>query len=1277
MTLLFSQQVSNVMIGGDLNKGPLFNIIQDKSGFIWISTRFGAERFDGENMKSYPINILHSNRLPIRKTNIEIDNNDGLWLYTDRGTIYKYDEDKDEFVYFRNINSYLTTFCIDEDNNIWGGGTRSIFEIKDGKYSQYRDLIPHNDELFKISIYKGDNLLFTCKNNIYIFNKETKDLSPIIESKKIGGDITIETSFYDDKTEKIWIGSTLKGVYVYDIKSRIVKYLKDSRLSFHPVTSITDVNDKFLMIGMEGGGVCLLNKINLTVEKFYNEQNDMKLHIKSAVFDIYKDNEGRFWITTFSDGIKIVSYEESGFHLVQHEENNSNSLHNNIVCDILEDSDHNFWFASNNGLSHLDVKTGKWKKLLDSKNVLSVFEDSSERIWIGTFSSGAYLMDKQGRIIHNYTTSNTENSIGTNFIYGISEDSEGNIWFVGRKGPTSKLNLKTGVFTLGPYLQSNHVIVRDEKNMLISSESGIYNIPIETMSLDTCIFHYNLTSLYVEDMYLESDSIIWLATYGDGINRCNLINGNVQSFSLNDGLPSNLIFSIVPDNNKRLWFSSNNGIGFIDKENYNVVNFSTADGISGDTFRQVSRIKTHNNYIYFGSNNGATYFHPEKVKNKKTQGRLSLQNFRLFNQVVKSGEVKSPLDRALDKSTEIKLNYKQHSFSIDFTAVNFAIGEERRYMWKLDNLDADWIGPTSEHVANYTNLSPGEYKFNVKYLNSNNEVLDSRYITIDIAPPFWETIWARLIMLVIVLGAIILVYRYVDEYVRKKRMKDKLDFFINTVHDISTPLILISNPIEDLRKEILPTKKTDYLLNLISSNINKLNLTFSQLLEFQKAYQNQEKLIVKKVDIKDYLVNKAGYWNPIATQKEIDLKLELPQEEVEEWIDIEKMDKIMDNIISNAIKYTHSKGFVEISLHTDQNIWEIIVADNGIGIPKKEQKKLFQRFYRASNAINTREKGSGLGLLLIKQYMSLFKGSVRVDSIEGKGSEFYFKFRRGKDHFDPSIITEDYIDIYNDREEDLEKNNSKIKVLIAEDDRDLRVYLEQSLSKSYEVKAASNGAKAFDIIREFNPDLVISDLQMPIMDGFELCSKIKMNFETSHIPVILLTVVDDNENIEKGFSLGADDYMGKPFDMKLLKVKIENIIKNRKLIRLKFLGVEESVLQMNISDNEHNNEFIAKAAQIVEANIDNAAFSIADLSREIGVSRSLLFSKFNSIMGYTPNEFIKVVRMNRAIEYFKEKKYSINEVALMVGFDEPAYFSTCFKKIYSKSPSAFIEENLK
>jgi DNA-binding response OmpR family regulator len=451
-------------------------------------------------------------------------------------------------------------------------------------------------------------------------------------------------------------------------------------------------------------------------------------------------------------------------------------------------------------------------------------------------------------------------------------------------------------------------------------------------------------------------------------------------------------------------------------------------------------------------------------------------------------------------------------------------------------------------------------------------------------------------------------------------------------------------------------------------------------LDFQKVYESKEQLGVRKKVVNDSLSNRILIWKPVAEKRQLYLELEVPDLEIVEWFDTEKMDKIIDNLISNSLKYTPATGQVKVKLTTDENAWQISVFDTGIGIPKSERKNLFQRFYRAKNAINSQEAGSGLGLLLIHNYVTLHGGQISFTSEENIGTEFIIRFKHGAKHFKNSVMLDNSRlpilpeDVLSNEEQDYSK--IKTKILIVEDNRDLRNYLKLSLSHNYKVYSVENGLEAWNKISVLNPDIIVSDVQMPEMSGLELCRKIKTTFETSHIPVILLTVMSDDKNLEEGLKTGADDFIPKPFDIKFLRIKIDNIINNRNILRKKFLDIEK-VSESENAENKLNTEFIRKATQVFEDHILDSRFSITDFAQEMGLSRSVLYTKFQIITGYTPNDFIKVMRMKKAIQLFREKQYSINEVAHMTGFAEPGYFATCFRKIYGKTPKQFIEEEIR
>ena len=1278
-----AQKITHLGVEQGINGRQVFNIVQDKKQFLWISTRFGVDRFDGLNIRNYHMDIISKGKTPVRTVKVALDRDSALWAYTDKGTVYKYDARRDEFQRFKELDSYIRSLCFDANNDIWVITGKGVEQLVGDKLQLQSALNLQKGSYRSVSSLDKENLLLVSDYGIYKYHLKSARRTPFVPDELLAKEgLVIETCLFNPFTNRVWIGTANKGLFVYEGNSGSLRATGESRLWFHPVLSMALYDNEHLLVGTDGLGAYLLNTTTLAVEKFYNQAKDVKNHINgNAVYDIYKDAGGKVWLSTFNDGVNVLDFSSRGFHVLEQDNDPFHALSNSIVCDILEDASGKLWIATNNDLSFRDKRTGQWQKVLNEKNVLTLYEDSRKHIWVGTYSSGLYELSPQGAVIaHHIVTPGVANSIGTNYIYGICEDARGNMWFGGRRGPVSRFNPATGSFMKVPVEQVNHIINWRSNYMLVSTELGVFQVENESGQSKECVFNKQLKSKYISDMYLESDSVIWLASYGNGLNRCNLLTGAVTSFTQENGLPSDIVYAIERDRGN-LWFSSENGVGCFNLATRKVTNFSVADGISGNRFRQCSKAKAADSSIYFGSYTGVTFFHPGEIRKNKNEARLSLQTLRLFNKVVLPGDKDAPLQESLDSTQSIRLNYQQHSFSIDFVAVDYSLGKNRRYLWMLENMDKNWVGPTSEHIANYTNLSPNDYVFRVKYLDDSNNVIDEREIKITVTPPFWQTTWARLLFLVILGIAAWLIYRYAQQKLEERQAEEKIRFFINTAHDIRTPLTLIGAPIYELKEQMKSSPQNDYLMTLVTDNLARLNKMFSQLLDFEKAHEAKDQLVLKKQDVKRYLTHKLVYWQSSAQAKQLTLHARLTAEEVVEWFDLEKMDKIFDNLLSNAIKYTPEGGTINVSLLADKTNWQLKVADTGIGISRQDRKNLFKRFYRAGNAINKQITGSGLGLMLVEKYVALHKGSIEVISAENEGTEFCLQFKRGDKHYQDSIILDDQnlpvIDGKEMSEEHALNSSLKMKLLIVEDNEDLRAFLKLSLGHYYTVYTAENGKDAWDQLLKINPDIIVSDLHMPEMDGFALCEKVKSTFETSHIPVILLTVASDKQFVEKGLHLGADDYIGKPFDAGYLRLKIDAIIQNRKLLRQKFLAAgSKEQPEIPSSGNELNDGFLEKATAVVEKHIDNTAFSVTDFAREMTLSRTLLYTKCNAITGFSPNDFIKIVRMKKAISLFQEKRYSINEVSLMVGFEEPAYFSTCFRKIYGKPPKKFIEEDI-
>ena len=1277
-----AQQIRHLGLAEGLNGRQAFNFVQDKDGFIWISTKYGVDRFDGKNVKNYTFDILNRVKNPLREVHILCDKDSALWAYTDNGMINYYDTRNDRFVNYVNLKSYLKTVFIDDQNIIWIGVNNALGKISNGKITILKHRKLDFKMVRKILPYKDNKLIVVTTNSVLLYNTKNNTISEFnTEIAKSVLSFQIETAYYDARNLQLWLGTSNSGIVLFDLRTKkLISNIVES-LASSPVFSIYPVDNEHIFVGTDGMGAVLLNKKLLKVEKFYAQQeNNLYGLIGNEIYDIFKDKEGRLWMSTYSDGVNIIESKKEGFSVLRHERNNPNSLITKVVRCIMIDASQNVWFGSNNGITIWNKNNNTWKRILLSKNVMTIFEDSKQNIWVGTYASGVFLLDKNGSLKkHFYKKNDQTNTIGTNFVYKIFEDVNNNIWLGGIKGPLSKYDSKLNSFKQIQLYQINNIIQHNNNELLIATTNGIHRLWLNDDTHKTWAYADSLKSLCVHDMLLDSDSMLWITSYGGGLSLCNLNNGKIQHFTQKNGLSSDIMYSILEDDKNNLWITGENGLSKMNLQTKSIVNFTTGDGISDMSFRPLSRAKAASGELFFGSYNGVTYFKPQDIEPTVSMSKLVFTDFSLFNRIMQPNDKNSPLTDKINNLKEIHLSYRDHSFSLNFGTINFAPNAKRRYLWKLEGLDKDWVGSSTETVVNYTNLTPQTYIFKIKSIGDNNAVLDERALKVVIHPPFWNTLPAKIIAFILLVMFAYWAYKYLSNLYEKRRTTEKIKFFINTTHDLRTPLTLISSPIYELKEKLVLDEWNKYLLDLVTSNLEKMNKMVSQLLDFQKSYESEEHLMVTKNNLNAMLTEKKMFWEPVAQRKNITLQLHLPENPLFEWYDRQKMDKITDNLISNAIKYSRNDGTVEIGLSFTSSHWQINVSDNGIGIPESAARKLFKRFYRAENAINSQETGSGLGLLLIKNYVSLHKGQTGVTSSENKGSDFLIRLKRGNKHYrqseliDETEFAKSQFEASNIEIEKLDK--IKTKLLIVEDNPDLREYINMSLSHYFTTYTAENGKDAWEKIPTINPDIVLSDYNMPEMNGFELCEKIKKTYETSHIPVILLTVMSDIKNMEEGYKLGADDYIPKPFDVKYLKLKIDNIISNRKILRNKFLEINKPIEIAETAENEHNVAFLSKALQIVEDHMIDTDFSITDFSREMGMSKSLLYTKFHAITGYSPNDFVKIIRMKKAVSLFKEGSFNINEVAVMTGFDEASYFTTCFKKIYGKSPKQFIKEN--
>ncbi len=1242
-----------------VNGQRTYNIVQDKKGFVWIATRFGVDRFDGQNIDNYRFDFFNNKKsgVPIESTRLLTDRKGSVWAHTDR-VIYKYNEKADTFFIQLDLNRFIKTAVFDENNVLWVGSRSFLAYTKGDLVHEIKTPLIKDLLIKKIIPYRKDGILLVSDD--YIFSFDTKEclLKHLIRTE---GAFTIESCIFDKKFNALWIGTQDGRMYRFMEKQGEFMKEKEIALIDFPISAITLWGKDSLLIGTEGMGLLLFDKAQNKIVSQYNQQQPLIRRINgNAVSDIWQDQsvENRIWVTTPLAGVYAIDLNSEGFKFIQHEQHNVNSLHGNLVYGIEQIQD-KYMFCTENGISIWDKERNRWDLLFKNKNVLTTYKDRDGMFWVSVFSMGVYKIDRNGKIQKHFVNTDHSNSIGTNIVYAITQDKEGNMWFGGRRGPISKYNPQTGVFQHFDLLQVNKFLPLNDGTMLIACEQGVYMQRKESDKIERCSFSRKLQSNFINDMCMESDSILWLATFGSGINRCNLKTDSVRFFLIKDGIASNIVQALVHSENE-LWYSSDNGIGKLRTSDFAIENYHISKNKMSDWgFRQNAGFMSNNGTIFFGSYDGVVYFSPQKIIPMKERAKLYFRSFKVSNRTVKSSDENSPLHCSIDNMNDITLNHTQNSLTFDFSAIDYLSGSNKLYSWKLEGVDNNWVEPTSEHIANYTNLQPGNYTFIVRYLSSKYIVLDERKINISISPPFWNTTWARIIEVILLWGIIFYFYQKIKRKLRKKQMEERLRFFANISHNIRTPLTLIKSPINELRRVAVRTSETDYLIDLITENVDKITRLFAVYTGLHNAYVPSEKLQLSQVNITRTILSKVNFWKNKATNKGVVLEARLSPDDLIEWVDEIKFQQVLDNLISIMLEETEGDNKkVTISLIVSSNKWVISIYGS-----------VAEKFLH-------RLKQSGQGLSLVRQYIILLGGLVEANR-KKEGIGMTITFQRGYEHYknyvlQGSVSEKDFIQEVDETANT--DNKHQLRVLIVEENIDMGKLLQLTLRENYFVKILRNARDVWSELLNLIPDVVVIDLEAYGENQFELCRSIRTNYETSHIPIIVLSAADDNRTKREAFDNGVDDYIEKPFDLIHLRSRINNIITNRNLLRRKFLGANNIEEFVDDRDTKSNKEFILKVQGIMEKHMGESGFSIHDFSKEMNLSRTLLFSKFRTITGHTPNEFIKIIRMKKAVELLRTKQYTVNQISYMVGYEEPAYFSTCFKKIYGKSPKQFADD---
>lgn len=1261
------------------------SFVKDNEGFIWIASRSGISRYDGRNLKYYALSDTQIKEDGDgREVCIRRMSNNQLWVFTDCGKIYYYDPMSDMFVYFTDarllsLSILAHDLYLDDHGYIWVATTKGLLRYNSINATEAPLWVCEDLSINCIVPFRNSSIALGTTKGVYFVD--------IGKGKTINNTLcwgqNIMSIYIDEARNYLWCGSFSSGLLVFNLQTG--QYIEDQfvkDIPFVPVKAIRAWYDGTLLIGLDGRGVYKVDiALNKSVPYLSNDDDTGGVLKANNVYDVLIDNKN-IWVGTYSGGVTIIR-DPGPFEWIKHTQYKHQSVKGTQIYAILQDRDGDIWYATNQGVSFYNVSKDKWTHFLEQENsFLTLCEDNNGRIWTGGYSTGLYCIEKTKGVVH-YKPS-LQGGKQLECIYASLNDTDGDLWFGCLYSPLTRISTRNGKEELTFYDidQVKSIEHIDQERLFVSTSNGFYilnKVTGEKKRYFTNPENYGIKSNSFIYCAVIKNNKIWFGTDGGGLNYMDLETDTVVNFSTDNGLPSNYIYGILEDSQGIFWISTNKGIFCFDpmqkKFLYNIGNMPIKE------FLFMSFTKFKDGRMAFGGTDGALIFKPELIKTTEMKAELYFTDFRLFYQSITTKDNPSILPNPINQLSDITLKYNQNSFSFSFVAIDLYNSENYVYKYMLEGFDKEWISRGTALTADYTNISPGKYTFKLQCINANNgKILDEREIEVIIKEPFWNTIWAWIIYTFVLFTLIYWAWSFYRERILKEQSHERINFFINVAHDIRTPLSLVLAPLTNLEEEQKLSEKGRHYLKLARQNGEKLLAIVSQLLDFQKEELNPSKINITICDLKNYLLRKTEEFAPLARNKSIDISLNVPEEDVYIETDIKKLDRIVNNLLSNAIKYSKSSNLIDVRLKRNDKKITIEVEDFGIGISKKEQKKIFKQIYRAQNAVNSQEIGAGIGLMFTKKLVKQVKGELTFVSEENKGTTFFLSF---------PIKDVGFVSPHTSTQSKWEENVNHVaatkryftdsyRILLVEDNDDMRNYLYRMLSDECKLYSVPSAERALEFLKNNMTDLIISDIMMDGMHGDELCRILKNNIETSHIHIILLTAITEKNRMLDSLTYGADDYITKPFDIQVLKIKIHNFLQTRKRLQQYYLtknnlpaisSHNEASDKIDVIAPNIDEEFLNKAIQQVIKNIANSEFSVNDLCSELAMSRTLVYEKLKALTNQSPSEFIKVIRLKQAKELLMTKKYSIQEVSAQTGFSDTKYFSTVFKKYYGINPS--------
>jgi len=1270
---------------------------EDANGNLWVGTRRGLNRFDsstGRFVQYYSSDdsttISYNNAICLLK-----DHQGTLWVGTLRGLDrYIPETDKFERCAFDGLPSQFTVYALAEDysGNLWIGAENGlyVYHLRTNRIRQYR--------------HDPNNVRSIAENRI--------------------------ASLFCDSKSRVWISFLQSGVCLYDEENdEFIRFNIANGLNDNNVRCITEDKAGNILAGTFNGLCSFDEKDQKFVSAYGYTEYDAVPISNFSVYDVLCDRSGTVWVGTYSGGVSYYSSYNQRFRF--HDPGMQGRTLFGIVGPMVEHATGIWIGTEGGGLLHFDRNKGSYQyyKLPGSsersfsRNIIKSLFLEGNYVWIGTIYNTIYCFDV-ARCEFLRPVSPPWGSI----IYMLFRDGGKNFW-IGASGGNSLGYLKPNGLPEHPLpLERGQSFNPSNIRCMIEDSVGIYYIA----SYSSGLYRYNVhkktmmqfghvegdsSSLAhdrITSMCQTKDGAIWIGTFGGGVSQFNRITGTFKNYGRRHGLASEMIYALVADHDNKLWMSTSAGISQFDPQTETFTNFNKNNGIRISEFTPGSGMVTADNEIFFGGNDGFVSFYPQQFEINAFVPPVVITKIAVNNQ---------PLDNVnmIAKKT-LRLNHNQSNITIEFSALNYIFPHQNQYVYKLEGFDKQWNEIGNRRTAYYTNIPPGLYTFLVK--GSNNDGVwneQGARLLISISRPPWNSWWAwTLYVMAIATGIYILVYsarirtqlrnnihiKHIEQENMEELHQMKIKLFTNFSHELRTPLTLILTPLDDILQNNSLTPALHDALRLMQKNANRLLYTVNQLMDFRKKESGHLQLKTAEGNIVKFVHEIFIAFNELARSRNINFHFDCDMENIQLWYDRNLLEKVLFNLLSNAFKNTPNGGNITVSMAPakidelkhdfNQNISQlpelkdfvlISVSDTGTGIPEEEMEKIFDPFYQVHKQGVPQPFGTGIGLNLSKGVVELHQGAIWAANTPAGGALFRIVLPAGKAHLRESDLEPDFrnsedsshymitdsIETTPEQNAETQTEKTHYSILIVEDNTDVRHYVKSHLAKYYAIYEANNGQEAFDMAVELMPDLIVSDIMMPVMDGIELCYRLKEDLRTGHIPVILLTARVTVMQVQEGFDIGADDYITKPFNASLLVARIRNLLISREKLR-KLFGLKNSFAFPELPASTLDGRFMDMVYKYIVDNVTDPDLNMDNFCKEIGLSRSNFYRKLRTISNLNPNELIRDIRLQLAVKHLRESDMTIAEIAYNVGFSSPSYFTKSFRLQFKKSPSEMRDD---